>query len=301
MFAVTFDSYGGPEVLRVKDVPDPQAGPGTIRIRTKAASVNPVDWKIRAGSMAERMPVTFPGIPGMDAAGIVDQIGDGVEGFAVGDEVIGMGAGTSAEFTVLRVFGRKPQGISWAEAAAMPLVSETAERALNTVNVEKGDTLLVEGAAGGVGSAIVQLARARGARVVGTASERNHEYLRSLGAIPTTYGAGLEERLRGLGFDKFDAVIDTAGSGSIPILVTLVDDPQQVVSIADFNAAASGARVSRSSNAESNAVIGKLADIREKSGYDIRVEKTFPFSEASTAHELGEAGKLNGKIVLVTD
>src|SRR4051794_26768128 len=181
MRAVQFAEYGGPEVLHVAEVEEPHAGPGQIRIAVRAAAVNPIDWKQRSGALREIMPLELPAIPGLDVAGVVDEVGDGVSDVTAGDEVFGfaIGAGT-AEYAVLEHFARKPPELSWAEAAALPVSVETAGRTLAALGLEAGQTLLVNGAAGGVGLAAVQFALASGARVIGTASEANHEYLRGL-------------------------------------------------------------------------------------------------------------------------
>jgi NADPH:quinone reductase-like Zn-dependent oxidoreductase len=189
--------------------------------------------------------------------------------------------------------------MGWAEAAALPLGAETAARALDLLGVSEGTTLVVEGAAGGVGSAAVQLATARGATVIGTASERNHEYLRRLGAVPTTYGEGLVERVRELAPGGVDAVLDTAGKGSLPQLVQLVDDPALVVSIADFSAPSYGARVTSGGGERAAYAIAEAARLYEQGRYVIEVERTFPLAEGAEAHRLSESGHVRGKLVLL--
>jgi NADPH:quinone reductase-like Zn-dependent oxidoreductase len=242
MRAVTFTEYGGPEVLHVADVDEPHPGRGQIRVAVRAAGVNPVDWKARSGMMHDVMPVSFPAIDGREAAGVVDELGPEVEDVGLGDEVFGFSVGGAAgEHAVLDDFARKPASLSWEEAAALPVAVETSVRVFNVLGgVSEGQTLVVDGAAGGVGTAAVQLARARGARVIGTASEPNHEFLRSLGAEPTTYGEGLVERVRALAPDGVDLAFDTAGKGGVADLITLTGDPARVATIADFGAAALG-------------------------------------------------------------
>ncbi len=227
MRAVTFDEYGDPHVLHVAEVPEPHAGPDQVRIKVKAASVNPVDWKIRAGYLAQMMPVDFPAIPGRDAAGVVDEIGEGVTGVDIDAEVFGSAlGGSNAEYAVLVGWGRKPAVWSFAEAAGAGVASSTSVRSLDQLGVQAGQTSLIEGAAGGVGSVAAQIALGRGLKVIGTASESNHEFLRSLGVIPTTYGEGLADRVAALAPNGIDYVIDMVGSGSIAQLVTLVADPK---------------------------------------------------------------------------
>jgi NADPH:quinone reductase-like Zn-dependent oxidoreductase len=297
MRALRYSEYGGPEVLAVGEAPDPHAGPGQVRIVVRASSVNPVDYKVRSGAMGGD-PAALPRIPGVDAAGVVDEVGSGVDGVAVGDAVLGLGSATAAELAVLTDFTAKPEGLSWVEAAALPLGAETAARALDLLGVAEGMTLLVEGAAGGVGSAAVQLAVARGATVIGTASERNHDYLRELGAEPTTYGEGLVERVRELAPGGVDAVLDTAGKGSLPELVQLVDVPAQVVSIADFSAPELGARVTSGGKRAAYA-LAEAVRLHGEGRYTVQVERTFPLAEGAEAHRLSETGHVRGKLVLV--
>jgi NADPH:quinone reductase-like Zn-dependent oxidoreductase len=298
MRALLYSEYGGPEVLSVGEAPEPHAGRGQVRVAVRAASVNPVDHKIRSGAMGGD-PAALPRIPGVDAAGVVDEVGEGVDGVAVGDEVLGIGSATSADLAVLDLFTAKPAFMSWPEAAALPLGAETAARALDLLGVGEGTTVLVEGAAGGVGSGAVQLAVARGATVIGTASERNHEYLRGLGALPTTYGEGLVERVRNLAPQGVDAVLDTAGKGSLAQLVQLVDDPAQVVSIADFSAPELGARVTSGGEERAGYALAEAVRLYGEDKYAVQVERTFPLAEGAEAHRLSERGHVRGKLVLV--
>ena len=219
MKAVRFSRFGGPEVLEIVDLPDPHPGPGQVRIAVRAAGVNPSDWKKRQGLMDEELPQTL----GYEAAGVVDELGEGVADVAVGDRVFGLsGAGAAqAELAVLSYYAPIPPSLDFPEAAALPAAIETATRALDQLGVVGGSMLLVNGASGSVGSAAVQLAVARGARVIGTASPANHDYLRSLGAEPVAYGAGLGGRVRALAPDGVDVALDVAGSGVLPELIEL--------------------------------------------------------------------------------
>jgi NADPH:quinone reductase-like Zn-dependent oxidoreductase len=201
--AVTFADYGPPEVLCVADAEEPHPGEGQIRIAVRAAGVNPIDWKARSGVMREMMPLSFPVIDGREASGVVDEVGPGVSGVATGEEVFGFSVGgAAAEHALLDDYARKPAGLAWEDAAALPVAVETSLRVFNVLGgLGGGQTIVVNGAAGGVGAAAVQIAQAGGARVIGTASEGNHEFLRSLGAEPTTYGDGMVERIRALAPD----------------------------------------------------------------------------------------------------
>ena len=217
MKAIVFDRFGGPEVLRLTDIDLPVPGPGQIRLKVVTAGVNPLDHKIRNGWLEQVFPTTFPAIPGLEAAGVVDQVGDGVTGTAPGDEVFGFtDTGAYAEYVLATVVTGKPAGLSWDAAAALPVAGETAQRVLDLLAVEDGETVLVHAAAGAVGGLAVQLAVARGATVIGTASPVNHDHLRSLGAVPVTYGDGLAERVRAVAPHGVDAVLDAAGQGALP-------------------------------------------------------------------------------------
>lgn len=300
MFALQFDHYGDPDVLKIGEAPEPHAGPGEVRIAVKAASVNPIDWKVRSGMLAGGRPAEGTKILGNDASGVVDEVGQGAEGVTVGDEVFGLGSPTNAEYAVLWAFAAKPADLSWAQAAALPVAVETAARALDLVGVADGTTVLVDGAAGGVGSAAVQLAVARGATVIGTASEDNHEFVRSLGAIPTTYGEGLAERVAELAPQGVDAALDTAGKGSVATLIDIVGDPQQVVSIADFSAQSLGARVtSGGEGPRATYALAEAAALHEQGKFVVTVERTFPLDQGAEAHRVSQDGHVRGKLVLL--
>jgi NADPH:quinone reductase-like Zn-dependent oxidoreductase len=302
MKAVQFTDYGEPDVLHVADVEEPHAGAGQIRVAVKGAGVNPIDWKRRTGVMRDAMPVDFPSIPGIEVAGVVDEVGDGVTGVAVGDEVFGSSVGgASAEYAVLDQYATKPASLPWEEAAGLPLAVETSVRTLDLLGVEPGQTVLVNGAAGGVGSAAVQFARARGARVIGTASEGNHEFLRSLGAEPTVYGDGLVERVRELAPDGVDLALDTAGKGALPDLIEITGSPDNVVTIADFTAAEHGVRITTGADGRSWQALGQAAQLYEEGKLSLPVERTFPFAEAPEAHRISQEGHVRGKLVLIPD
>jgi NADPH:quinone reductase-like Zn-dependent oxidoreductase len=302
MKAVQFTEYGEPDVLHVADVEEPHADAGQIRVAVKGASVNPIDWKRRSGVMRDAMPVDFPSIPGSDVAGVVDEVGDGVTDVAVGDEVFGNSVGgASAEHALMDHYAAKPASLPWAEAAGLPVAVETAVRTLDLLGVEPGQTVLVNGAAGGVGSAAVQFARARGARVIGTASESNHEFLRTLGAEPTLYGDGLVERVRELAPDGVDLALDTAGKGALPDLIEITGSPDNVVTIADFTAAEHGVRITTGADGRSWQALGQAAQLYEEGKLSLPVERTFPFAEAPEAHRISQEGHVRGKLVLIPD
>jgi NADPH:quinone reductase-like Zn-dependent oxidoreductase len=301
MFAVVFNEYGGPEVLLLGEVPEPHAGEGQVRVRVRATSVNPFDWKLRAGYMAEFFPLEFPAIPGVDGAGVVDEVGDGVTGYAVGDEVFGLGSRTSAEFAVLDMLTRKPAAMTWEEAGSAGLAFEAATRALNMLHVGPGTTLLIDGAAGGTGSAAVQLAVVRGATVIGTASEANHDSLARLGAIPTTYGPGLAKRVAELAPAGVTTVLDAAGQDSIPDLVAIAPSPDQVVSLGDFGAGQYGARVVDGSIARAPEALEEVARLYDAGNLTIPIGRTFPLKALAQAHQLSQEGHVRGKIAITVD
>lgn len=295
MQAVQFSEHGGSGVLEIGEAPEPHPGPGQVRVVVHAASINPIDWKIRAGYMPAE---SFPVILGNDAAGVVDEIGDGVSGIRLGDAVFGLGARTQAEFALLNVYQPKPSSLSWAEAAAISVGAETTVRALGLVKLETGDTLLIDGASGGVGTVAVQLAVARGLNVVATASEHNHEFLRKLGATPTLYGDGLVERVRSLAPDGVTAVFDVAGRSDIGDLVSLVREPAQVVSIANFAAGEAGAQVTGGGSGDPVAALQEAVGLAEAGRLSIDVRE-FPLADVAEAHELSQDGHVRGKLVLV--
>jgi NADPH:quinone reductase-like Zn-dependent oxidoreductase len=301
MKAVTFSEYGGPEVLEVADVDEPHAGPAQIRIAVRAAGVNPIDWKARSGMLREVMPLSFPVVDGREAAGVVDEVGDGVDGAAPGEGVFGFSVGgAAAEYAVLDGFARKPAALSWEEAGGLPVAVETSVRVFGALGgVREGQTLVINGAAGGVGVAAVQLARVRGARVIGTASERNHEFLRSLGAEPTTYGDGMADRIRALAPDGVDLAFDTAGKGGIPDLIALTGDPARVATIADFAAAALGAKVSGGGEGRAVEALDEAAALAEAGRLRVPIQQTFRYADAGEAHRLSAEGHVRGKLVLI--
>ncbi|NEC66146.1 NADP-dependent oxidoreductase [Streptomyces sp. SID9727] len=296
MKKVSFAEFGGPDVLRLIDAEEPHAGPGRIRIAVRAAGVNPVDWRIREGQVLGAHPTVLPSGVGLDAAGIVDEVGEGVEGVAIGDRVFGEGADTYAEFAVLSAWARMPEGLSFEEAAGYPSVVETALRVIGQVGVRPGETLLVSGASGGVGSAVLQIARDRGITVIGTGGAANQDYLRGLGALATTYGEGWVERVRGLG--RVDAALDLAGAGVIPELVELTGDPGKVITIADLGAAEFGVRFSGVAGSVPDA-LAEAVDLIARGRLHIPVEKSYALAEAAQAHADSQAGHTRGRRVIV--
>ncbi|GAA2652602.1 NADP-dependent oxidoreductase [Streptomyces aculeolatus] len=299
MRAVRYHQYGGAETLVVEEAPDPHPGPGEIRIRVAAAGVNPVDWKVRSGAVREVLPVDLPAVPGRDAAGVVDETGAGVQGVRAGDRVFGLGGvtGATAELAVLSAWAPAPAAWTDEQAAGAALAAVTAMGGLAVLGPLPGRTLLVEGAAGGVGSAAVEIAVARGATVIGTASERNHDFLRSLGAVPTTYGPGLAGRVAALTPGGADLALDTAASGSLADLVAITGDPARVATIAD-HAGAQRLGVHLANAENDPALLAEAAELGRQGRYTPRVERTYPMAETAAAHAYAERGQTRGKVVV---
>ncbi|MEV5180291.1 NADP-dependent oxidoreductase [Streptomyces werraensis] len=296
MKKVSYAEFGGPDVLRLIDADKPHAGPGEIRIAVRAAGVNPVDWRIREGQMRPALPASLPAGVGLDAAGVVDEVGEDVTDVAAGDRVFGEGTDTYAEFAVLHAWARMPEGLPFEEAAGYPSVMETALRVLRECGVRPGQTLLVSGASGGVGSAVLQIARDRGITVVGTAGAANLAYLRGLGAHATTYAEGWPERVRA--FTSVDAALDLAGAGVVRELVELTGDPARVVSITDRTAPELGVRFSNVAGSVPDA-LKETVRLLEQGRLHIPVEKTYSLAEAAAAHTDSRAGHTRGRRVIV--
>ena len=298
MRALQYKSYGGPEVLEVGQAPDVHPSAGQVRVQVRASSVNSIDWKVRAGFMAGGKPLDRPAYLGYDAAGVVDEVGEGVTDVAVGDDVFGLGSNTNAEFAVLESYAKKPSSVDWAVAAAAGLSAETAIRALELVGVTKGSTLLVDGGAGGVGAVAVQIAIARGATVIASAGESNQDYLREIRATPVLYGEGLVDRVRAIAPNGVDAVFDVAGKSALADLVSLVPKPSQVVTIAQFDLGDSGVQLTTGRSVHAKEALAETASMLEQSELVIKIQ-TFPLDRAAEAHEISQHGHLRGKLVLV--
>src|ERR1700678_2270002 len=242
MRAVRFDKHGGLEVLQVVEVDRPTPGPGKVLVRIKAAGINPGEASIRKGLFAERCPSTFPSGQGSDLAGVVEEVGPGVTNVAVGDEVIGFTNERSSQAELVVVESGnlvpRPANVSWEQAGALFVAGTTAYAAVRSVALSAGDTVVVSGAAGGVGTIAVQLARNAGAKVIGLSSEANHKWLAGHGAIPLTYGDGVEDRIRAASGGKVDAFIDTFGGGYVELALKLGVAPNRIDTIIDFAAAA---------------------------------------------------------------
>jgi NADPH:quinone reductase-like Zn-dependent oxidoreductase len=298
--AAAFSEFGGPEVLRLMEVPTPHAGPGQVRVRVKAAGVQPYDCAVRAGWTPPGVPEGFPRIPGNEFGGVVDEVGSDVAGIAPGLEVIGFGQVQAyAEYVVVPAghVTAKPPAMPWEVAGGFSAGAQTAHIAVQELGVAKGDTLLIHGAAGAVGTVAVQLALDRGATVVGTAAETNHDYLRSLGAIPITYGEGLVDRVRQAAPYGVDAALDGAGGDALIASLELVADRGRILTLVDHEKADQlGIRVTPA--LRSAARLAELADLYAQERLRIHVRRTYPLERAADAHREVETGHGRGKVVI---
>ncbi|MFE6500824.1 NADP-dependent oxidoreductase [Kitasatospora sp. NPDC057738] len=300
MKAVTVTGNGGPEVLRVAEVPDPRPGPGEVRVRVYAAGVQPVDLAIREGFRPPGLAVEPPFVLGNEFAGVVDALGPDAGHWRVGDEVLGFGVlGGQADLVTVDAdrLVAKPAGMPWEQAGSLSASGQTAHVALTGLGVGPGDTLLVHGAAGGVGTVAVQLARAWGAAVIGTASERNHDYLRELGAVPVTYGEGLVERVRAVAPQGVTAAFDAAGRGALEASVELVADRTRIGTVVDYPGAERlGVRGLRGERTAGR--LAELVELWEAGGLRLEISESFPIERVAQAHKLVGAGHVRGKVVL---
>ncbi|MFJ6443172.1 NADP-dependent oxidoreductase [Streptomyces sp. NPDC091649] len=303
MEAIVYEEFGGPGVLHLARLDPPRPGPGQVRVAVRAAGVNPLDHKIRNGWMEDAFPTPLPATPGAEFAGVVLEAGEGVTEFAPGDDVLGWSATGSYATEALAetaALARKPEGLSWEEAAALPVSTGTASRVLDELALAEGETLLLHGAGGGVGSVAVQLATARGATVIGTASPANHDYLRVLGAIPVAYGNGLVERVRELAPEGVDAVFDASGRGALPASIELRGGTtDRIVTIADGNAAELGVAFSSGGGGPSAERLAEHARLAESGELRVEIAQVFPLADAASAHSLSEGGHVRGKLVLL--
>lgn len=301
--AVRFDEYGGADVLKVTEVPRPEPGPGQVLVQVKAAGINPGEAKIRDGLLAARWPSTFPSGQGSDLAGIVTEVGSGVTGFSVGDEVIGYtdNRASHAEYVAVEAgnLTPKPAEVPWPVAGALFVAGATAYAAVRAVSLSPGDTVVVAGATGGVGSITVQLARRAGATVIGLASEANHGWLREHGVIPVTYGDGVAGRIRHAAA-TIDAFIDTFGGDYVQLALELGAEPSRVDTIANFEAVEKyGVKAEGNAAGASASVLAELAGLLAAGELEIPIAATYPLDQVQDAYRRLEQGHILGKIVLL--
>lgn len=304
MRAQSYDRYGDDSVLTLGDLPMPKVGPGEVLVKVRAASVNPVDWKLMSGGLDAMMETYFPVVPGWDVAGTVEKLGIDVPEFAVGDEVYAYArkdfvhGGTFAEYVTVpvRALARKPRSLSWSEAGGVPLAGLTAYQSLVRLGVEDGSTVLIHNAAGGVGTFAVQIAKALGARVIATASERNHEHLRELGADETlTYGSGLTERVRDVAPEGVDVVLDLVG-GVLDVTTAVLAEGGRHGSIADPGVLEHGGIWIwvRPSTDDLTA----LAELADAGKIRVPIAAEFNLDDLPDAFALSREGHARGKIIV---
>jgi NADPH:quinone reductase-like Zn-dependent oxidoreductase len=299
--AIAYSHYGAPDVLVPTEVEPPNPGPGQVRIRVRAVAVNPIDVKLRSGQLDGVFNVEFPAIPGWDVAGTVDAVGEGVANVKVGDDVFGVAVGDGyAEYALLNNPVSKPDGLSFEVAAALVTVGEAAFRTLEHLDVQPGQTLLIHGAGGSVGSIAVQLAVSRGITVVATAAPHDHARLVALGATAVTYGDGWSTRVRAAAPQGVDAVIDLYGGGVLVESVELTGDPTRVITTSDATAASLNVRFTGANPADRfPEALPALAALAADDDLALPIWRTYPLAQASKAHSDIEQHVNRGKLVLI--
>jgi NADPH:quinone reductase-like Zn-dependent oxidoreductase len=304
--AVRFDRYGDIDVLKVVDVKRPVPGPRQVLVEVRAAAINPGEASIRKGVFAERWPTTFPSGEGSDLAGVVAQLGQGVARLRVGDEVIGFtnNRASHAKLVVVEAgdVTPKPPSVSWEAAGSLFVAGTTAYAAVRAVSLGAGDTVVVSGAAGGVGALVVQLARSAGAKVIGLSSDNHRDWLKIHGAIPVAYGDGAADRIRAAAGGSVDAFIDTFGAGYVKLALDLGISPDRINTIIDFAAAEKyGVKAKGNADAASSQVVAELAKLVADGRLEIPIAKVYPLSEVQAAFRDLEQRHTLGKIVLRPD
>jgi NADPH:quinone reductase-like Zn-dependent oxidoreductase len=302
--AVRFDHYGGPEVLEVVDVDAPAPGEGEVVVRVEATAINPGEAAIRSGALHALWPATFPSGEGSDLAGVVTEVGSGVDAVSVGDEVIGYTDERASHAELVAVDAEhltpRPGAVPWEVAGSLYVVGATAYAAVRAVGLREGDVVVVSGAAGGVGTLVVQLARNAGATVVGLASEDHHDWLREHGALPVTYGDGVAERIRTAAGGRVDAFIDLFGSGYVELAIELGVTPERIDTIADPTAPERhpGVKIDGNLAGASPETLAELAALIAEGRLEVPIARVYPLAEVREAYTELERRHTLGKIVL---
>jgi NADPH:quinone reductase-like Zn-dependent oxidoreductase len=302
--AVRYDEFGGIDVLRVDEVERPVPGDGQVLVRVKAAGINPSEAAIRTGAVAQIFPSTFPSGQGSDLAGVIEEVGAGVGGFSPGDEVIGFSNNRASQAELVLVeagdLARKPENVSWAVAGGLYVAGVTAWGAVHAVQPKEGETVVISGAAGGVGSLAVQLARRTGATVIGLASAGNHDWLESHGVIPVAYGDGVADRIRATAPSGVDAFIDTYGGGYVDLAIALGVAAERIDTIADYAAAAKyGVKTAGGAEAgPGGKVLAELAGLIAEGDLEVPIANIYPLAQVREAYTELERRHTHGKIVL---
>lgn len=299
---LAFTEYGPPSVLQLLDLPKPHAGPGQVRVRMRAAGIQPFDCAFRRGDLAGFLPARFPQTLGNDFAGVIDEVGEGVTEVAIGEDVLGYCTLIAhAETIVVNASDvvSRPATLPWEIAGGLSASGQTAFNALRDLGVRQGDTLLVHAAAGGVGTITVQLAREWGVAVIGTASPRNHEYLTSLSCTPVAYGDGLVDRVRALAPQGVDVVLDCVGGEAVPASIALDVDRSRIGTLADYGAVEKyGVRRPGGDRTADN--LRELVELHAAGRLEVPVH-AFSLDRAADAHSEVETGHVRGKVVLTLE
>lgn len=316
MKALQFDRFGSPDVIVLRDVPRPEPGPGQIRIAVRACGLNPGDWAVVDGLLADRLPPLPRGL-GLEVAGTVDALGEGVTGVEIGDGVFGPATfdgptAGAAEFALMAAWARIPEGVTAEQAAALPMAAETAWHALDDLDVQPGELLLVHGAGSTVGEAAVRLALHRGIRVIATAGPARAAALEEIGAQVTGYGDGMADRVAALAAGRVDRALDTAptggrldradqaspAGGSLPTLIGLTGDPDRVLTVSDFAAAAElGARIAQIEMRYDR--LDEFARLAGEGVLAVSVARTYTLDQIHEAAKLSQSRRPGGKLTLV--
>ena len=304
MKAVRFDEYGGVDVLDVREVDDPVATPGRVVVAVRAAGINPGEISIREGRLHERWPATFPSGEGTDFAGVVQSVGEGVTGFAPGDEVLGWTEERASHAELVAVpddqLTAKPESVPWEVAGALFVVAFAAYASVEAVAPQEGETIVVSAAAGGVGSVAVQLARRTGATVIGLAGEHNHDWLRGHGVVPVAYGDGQGDRIREASGGRVDAFIDTFGGGYVDLAIELGVAPDRINTIADFEAVQRVGVHGQGTHAVATApLLAELVGLVADGSLELPIARTYPLSQVRDAYRELADRHTRGKIVLL--
>lgn len=303
MKAMTYDRYGDPDVLQLTDQPMPRVGPGEVRIEVRSAAVNPVDWKLMAGMLDGLMLPLFPVTPGWDVAGVVESVGPDTPEFQPGDKVLAYArkdfvhGGTFCEYVTLaaRAVARKPDGVDWDQAAGLPLAGLTAYQLLTRLGLRQGETVLIHNAAGGVGVLGAQIARNLGARVIGTASEKNHDFLRALDVEPVDYRADVAREVRSLVPEGVDLVADFIG-GVLETTRTVLKAGGRHGSIVDDSVQqAGGLYLWVRPDGEA---LQLLADMAAQGRLDVPVARSFELERLADAFRENQTGHVRGKLIV---
>jgi NADPH:quinone reductase-like Zn-dependent oxidoreductase len=299
--AVVMTGYGPPEVLTWAQVPLPEPGQGQVRIKVRAAGVGPTDLELRAGYLKDAIPLPPDAVLGFEAAGTVDAVGPGVTGTSIGDAVAALlfSLGGYAEYAVASIWTRKPDGVSWVDAAALPSSAEAAAGVLRQLNVTTGETLLLFGGGGSVGIIATQLAAAQGINVISAVGEHDDTLARELGATPVRYGAGVAGRVRALG--AVDAVFDAAGKGVLADAIALAGGPQRVITLSDPAAADFGVTLSQPANDRAPGALDDTMPLLAEGRLRLRARKTMPMHQAADAHRQLESGNVHERIILTLE